>query len=699
MAQKKKAKRPAQKAGAKKRPAAKTAAKKSASNRTLSRIKPAPQKTTKPAPAKPAANRTAKPAQNKPATQKAARPAPASHRTAKKSVKKGFPTLSAEQQLFIQRAHQGKNILVEACVGSGKTTAIQALCESYNGTKRILYLTYNRLLKLDAKARITQRGVTVTNYHGWAWQQLYSKFNMRCGISDIIQTYNRYNPPVDHYDLLVLDEYQDCEEEMSVMLRHIKDANPGMQIIAVGDMAQKIYDKTRLDVAAFMDEFLGGPGQYIRMEFSRCFRLSSDIAQTVGTIWGKNIVGVNKDCVVKEMTFDEAFDFISACDPADILCLGGNIGMRSRMLNELEEQFPARFNKQNCWSNSSEGGSATEPGPDCAIFTTYDACKGMERRYCFIFDWTEEYWHIRLDKPDTRYEILRNVFCVAASRGKELIVFVHPKKGRSKSTPLSARSLMTDTKATTAISRLEVAGMFDFRFIEDVEDAYRALDVTEVEPAGKSIDTPVNDCLIDITPCLGIYQKVAYFEGCDIDRYVDAALLRRNMKWKDAAYDTWELDRKTLYLTALETQQSRYLNQVATPFISDETWRQIEARLNTHLPKDCCVQVRGILPINQGGARQFVIDGMADAIKDGVVYELRFTAELQHTHFLQCAMHMLLQGAEVGRVWNVCTGQMFEVRIPDRETFLRLAVKAATKNGIRNAEPASSIQIKKAKAG
>lgn len=32
--------------------------------------------------------------------------------------------LSVEQQLFIEKALQGKNILVDACIGSGKTTAI-----------------------------------------------------------------------------------------------------------------------------------------------------------------------------------------------------------------------------------------------------------------------------------------------------------------------------------------------------------------------------------------------------------------------------------------------------------------------------------------------------------------------------------------------------------------------------------------------
>ena len=61
--------------------------------------------------------------------------------------------LSNEQMEFIKTAKQGKNILVDACIGSGKTTAIQALCNEFCD-KKILYLTYNRLLKIDAKAKI-----------------------------------------------------------------------------------------------------------------------------------------------------------------------------------------------------------------------------------------------------------------------------------------------------------------------------------------------------------------------------------------------------------------------------------------------------------------------------------------------------------------------------------------------------------------
>ena len=74
--------------------------------------------------------------------------------------------LSTEQESFIQTALTGKNILVDACIGSGKTTAIQRLCDEMPTNKNILYLTYNKLLKIDAQSKIHNHNVTVTNYHG-----------------------------------------------------------------------------------------------------------------------------------------------------------------------------------------------------------------------------------------------------------------------------------------------------------------------------------------------------------------------------------------------------------------------------------------------------------------------------------------------------------------------------------------------------
>ena len=197
--------------------------------------------------------------------------------------------LSNEQQLFIEKALQGENILVDACIGSGKTTAIQKLCNELPGKKKVLYLTYNKLLKLDAKSKIRKKNVTVTNYHGFAYTILM-RSGVSAGISDLILTFNQKKPPVGKYDVLIIDEYQDIEQELAELLQLVKEHNPVMQIIAVGDMEQKIYDKTTLNVEAFMKEFLE---EHLRLKFTQCFRLSNDLAAILGRVWKKEIKGVN----------------------------------------------------------------------------------------------------------------------------------------------------------------------------------------------------------------------------------------------------------------------------------------------------------------------------------------------------------------------------------------------------------------------
>lgn len=244
--------------------------------------------------------------------------------------------------MFVDMALEGKNILVDACIGSGKTTAIQYLCDALPESKRILYLTYNRLLKIDAKKKIKNKNVTVNNYHGYAYMVLKKK-DIYVGTPDLIQEYIKQKPDIDGYDVLILDEYQDLETELADMLELIKKSNPSMQIIAVGDMQQKIYDKTTLDVYAFMDEFLGA---YKELEFTKCFRLPAELAAKLGRIWGKTIEGVNDNCIVEEMDIDEAVSFLSQQQPKNILCLGARQGNMTDVLNELESNYSEIFNKK-----------------------------------------------------------------------------------------------------------------------------------------------------------------------------------------------------------------------------------------------------------------------------------------------------------------------------------------------------------------
>lgn len=348
---------------------------------------------------------------------------------------KNIVSLSSEQQFFIDKALEGHNILVDACIGSGKTTAIQYLCDKIPSNKKVLYITYNKLLKVDAQSKIHKKNVVVTNYHGFAYSML-RKNGLAASVNDLIKVFNDSKPIITKYDILIIDEYQDIELELSDMLYYIKSENPNMQIIAVGDMEQKIYDKTILDVLYFMDDFLS---DYIKMSFTYCFRLSKDLAEMLGRIWNKNIKGINDKCEIISMSTKEVAEYLASQEPKDILCLGSRNGKMIEVLNRLENEKNDKFNKKTVYASikDSNSGDKVIPNNDAAIFTTYDSSKGLERKICVIFDYTESYWCTRARKPMQKYEILRNVFCVAVSRGKDKIIFVDEGEAKLSEQTLS----------------------------------------------------------------------------------------------------------------------------------------------------------------------------------------------------------------------------------------------------------------------
>lgn len=591
--------------------------------------------------------------------------------------------LSEEQQLFVHEALKGHNILVNACIGSGKTTAIQLLCSELPKNKNILYLTYNRLLKLDAQVKIQSKNATVQNYHGIAWYYL-NRNNISAGISDLITRFNEIKPPIEHYDVLIIDEYQDIESEMADLLEYVKSSNPSMQIIAVGDMQQKIYDKTTLNVEDFIHQFLG---KYIELEFTQCFRLSADLAEKLGRIWNKKINGVNSACVVEEMSLEQVVEFLADQDPRDILCLGARSGDLSKTLNMLEKEHPSKFNKRTVFASISDDDSlgSTRPSTKTAIFTTFDSSKGLERKICVVFDFTESYWSVRISNPQQSYEILRNIFCVAASRGKSKIIFVN-----SGEEMLSEATLSTRVGANQKLVDVDISAMFDFKYRENIETCYRLVQVVPIISENHDkIEVKRTDGMIDLSPCIGIYQEAMFFNSYDIDKTIELYFsLHKDKKQKAALWHNkiikTDLETKILFFVSLETNQDRYRTQVELPFIHSAAKKQLAKRLLTKLQRDEAAQVECFIPFSdkKNGERIFSACGFADVVKDGTVYELKFVSELTHEHFLQCACYMAALNLEKGILWNTRDNTAYEIRIPEKKKFLDAVANTITKNTI-----------------
>lgn len=594
--------------------------------------------------------------------------------------KANFIELSQEQKNFIQTAKEGRNILVDACIGSGKTTAIQHLCNELPIQLNILYLTYNKLLKIDAQSKIKNRNTTVTNYHGFAYSSLI-KSGITTGVPDLIQRFNKEKPAINRYDVLIIDEYQDIEQELAEMLEYIKTVNPSMQIIAVGDMEQKIYDKTTLDVPKFINDFLG---VHTILEFTYCFRLSSSLADVLGRVWKKTINGVNRNCIVERMNINSVVDFLSTQDTKDILCLGANNGNRTNVLNRLEAKYPDKFNKYTVYAKISDSNSdgATKPTNTSAIFTTFDSSKGLERKVCVVFDFTESYWATRIDKPQQSYEVLRNIFCVAASRGKEHIIFVDEDEAM-----LSEETLSSKPAENINFENVDISSMFDFKYKENIEKSFSLLKIDKKSLDDLSeIQIKNYDGLIDLSPCIGIYQEAVYFKDYDINKEIEQYfLIHPELRFLyNSKVKKLSIDKKILFLVSLETKHDRYRNQVKTPFVSKKEQQQIKSRLNLFLCSSENVQVPCIIDFSSelNGINLFSAQGLADVVKNGVVYELKFVSELSHEHFLQCACYMIALKLETGILWNTRKNEMYEIKIPKRKDFMDSVVNTITKGVI-----------------
>lgn len=595
-----------------------------------------------------------------------------------------YEKLSDEQKELIDLARDEMNVLVDACIGSGKTTAIQVLCDELP-EKQILYLTYNRLLKVDAKNKIHSQNAFVTNYHGFAYHILNSNHINGVGVPDLIQAFlaNKDSLTLPKYDLLLIDEYQDIEKEIADMLEFIKLKNPGIQIIAVGDMKQKIYNKTTLDVSEFIDVFLD---THEELNFTKCFRLNAEYAARLGRIWKKKIIGVNNECEVRIMNFNQIAPYLAKYDTSDILCLGARIGPMSALLNILESQYSSKFNKRTVYASILDEDRSQRNLDDnsVAIFTTYDSSKGLERKICVIFDFSERYWNSRSQQVDTKYEILRNIFCVAASRGKNQIIFVEDPLSPLLHDDIIATPFYTEKSELT----FTISDMFSFKYIEDVEECYRLLSIERDQTAQiNEIEINRIDGQIDLSPCIGILQEASFFNNYNIDDEINFILKTdfKNKRPNIRIRKNSGLEKKVLYYVALQTRHERYVKQVDIPFVGNNILKIIHDRMSEVFTHQEQVQVPCRFAFYTNGIEQECI-GVCDVLKDDTVWELKFTSDLTHEHYLQCASYMIALDKPRGVLWNVRTNERIFITIPDRDKFVKTVIKTITMHKAKNVE-------------
>ncbi|MBO4617658.1 MAG: helix-turn-helix domain-containing protein [Lachnospiraceae bacterium] len=178
--------------------------------------------------------------------------------------------LSEEQLNFIKKVSAGKNVLVDASEGCGKTTALIELCDRLPGRKKILFFAVDRAARNEVEDAIGRHNVSVTYSYGFAFKEL-KKIGVYGETHELPDLFIKTRPNVSGYDVLIVDEFQFIDAEMSEMLKIIKAQCSNLQIILAGNTENKYYDKAQFDAKIFADELLG---EHEEIHFKNCYEIS-----------------------------------------------------------------------------------------------------------------------------------------------------------------------------------------------------------------------------------------------------------------------------------------------------------------------------------------------------------------------------------------------------------------------------------------
>ena len=604
-------------------------------------------------------------------------------------------SLTEEQKELLEYAKQGKNVLVDACIGSGKTTTLQHLVvELKKLDKRILYLTYNATLKNEARTKIkSDNFVNTQGFDAYAYEIL--KKNNLSGhlVKDYLNykeineiSYKKIN---DKYDVLIIDEYQDIEEDKAEFLEDIKLCNPNIQIIAVGDIDQRINEYTNLDVISFIHNLMNN--SYQQVFFTTCFRLNKDYANEIGDLWGKRIVGSNQNLQVLYLTPEATVDFLKDKETKDILCLGGNLNLElNYILNTLEKVHSDKFNRETVFAKIGDDRnklSIPSNSVELALFLTFDACKGMERKYCIICGFTKEYWHIRADKG-SKFDILKNKFLVAASRGKETIIFVKPTISKDK---LLQGEILKKTLCLPFKQRKErkfnINNMYEYKIPKLVRGVENYINYKEIKKPVSIIDR-VNVKsyygTIDISSAISSFIKLNYFKNFNIDTLIDFLNIFASNNNKLVISKSEPLQQQLLDILAFETKKERYRTQVPCPYINEQQKEYLyklmkHFKFNKNSAKGKDIQVDIEVDIDKIG----IARGQIDAIQNNCIIELKYKRSIDIHDCLQIGTYLSLTKYKKGLLYNLYDESIYEIKIKDKKKFLDSMAKAITNNIVK----------------
>jgi superfamily I DNA/RNA helicase len=190
--------------------------------------------------------------------------------------------ISKEQQYIIDLVNQGKNVIVNAVCGSGKTTSIVNIIKEIS--TNILVFTYSKRLMSDTKKRIeTYPNSKVYTYHSFCRKYYQPECQNDTLMKKAVEEDTPLISPL-KFNIIILDEAQDMTPlYFKFIIKVIRDNDYTPQIVVLGDEFQSIFEFNGSDnrFLKYCKEITFSKMNWEYASLSTSFRLTQPIANFV----------------------------------------------------------------------------------------------------------------------------------------------------------------------------------------------------------------------------------------------------------------------------------------------------------------------------------------------------------------------------------------------------------------------------------
>lgn len=358
---------------------------------------------------------------------------------------------SQEQQIILDHVRDGKNVVVDACAGSGKSTTILS-CAKYLPDVKMIQFTYNAQLRKEIGAKIIEqelKNISVHTYHSFFVQYYYDQAYSDTGLRRILREKIKSRIDVPSFSIVIIDEAQDMTSLYFEMLNYfLRDMGSPFQILVLGDKYQGLYDfkgaDTRfLTLAHFCwrTHPLLKSQEFVLCSLQTSYRITKPMAQFINDTMldetrifaskhGTNVKYIRNDRVNLERVIIGRIKTLvqNGFSHGEVFVLCGSVKGTGSQIRRLENLMVE--NNIPCYIPMKENQDQLDKRviDKKVVFSTLHSVKGRERKIVFVIGFDNTYFtYFAKNIPQ---DICPNTLYVACTRAKEELFILESRENK-----------------------------------------------------------------------------------------------------------------------------------------------------------------------------------------------------------------------------------------------------------------------------